>query len=576
MLGIRPLVLFLLATLLALHSCADSTLVMGQESASSKLGSIKGRVLSDGQAVTNARVTVASVNSPRQSRAVPTNDDGDFEVRGLEPGMYSVQVFAPAHIYPPGETDQEIHRVGDSITLNMIKGGVITGKVLTANNDPVVAVRVRAMMIRDVTGRRPKHTVPSNERLTDDRGHYRMFGLAPGTYVIYAGGRGFSGTGANAYDNDAPTFAPSATRDTAEEISIGSGEERTIDIKYRATTGHTVSGNVNLHPTSSSPWISINLDRIVNSKPDFRMSTYQRAGTKGFQFQGIADGDYLIWAADGSRASETLLSEPKRITVKGADVSGIELSVKPLASVAGAVLLEPSTVAECKDKRRPLFAEILLSLERAQRQLPSAEPAKGQELETPYYSPSQSSPDSAGSFRLRNLTVGQYHFNILHFARYWYLRSVTAPAAKDATTDLARSPLTLRSGERVTGLKATLAEGAASISGQVELAEDRRSGRIVIYVVPAENEKRDEVLHYFAGLVADNDSFTIDHIPPGRYWTIAKIVTAETETNTTELRLPAAAGARLRLRREAEAAKSEIELKPCQNVRNHKLPLAPN
>ena len=576
LLSIRPPIPLLIATLLVLHACAysTSTPVRAQASAaSSKLGSITGRVLADGQAVTNARVTVSSVNSPRQSRAVPTNEDGDFEVRGLEPGMYSIEVFAAAHVYPPGETDQEVHRVGDSITVNMIKGGVITGKVLAANNDPVVAVRVRASMIRDLNGRRPMIAISDNERLTDDRGNFRIFGLAPGTYVVFAGGRGFSGTGANAYDNDAPTFAPSSTRDTAEEIIIASGEERTIDIRYGASSGHAVSGNVNAQTTPNLPWITIHLDRVVKSRTDFRMSTYQRAGTKGFEFKGVADGDYLVWAAYGSRASETLVSEPKRITVKGADISGIELIVKPLASVAGAVALEPSTIEECKNKRRPLFDETLVSLERPQR--PNAETAKGQELETPYYNSSQASPDGTGSFRLRNLAAGQYNFNIRHYARYWYLRSVTVPGAKEsATTDLARTLLNVRSGDRVTGVKATLTEGAASISGRVGVPEDRRPGRIVFYVVPAENEKRDEVLRYFATPVAEDDSFTVDHIPPGRYWMIAKLVTAENETNTAALRLPAAGAARVKLRREAETANSEIELKPCQSVKDHKLPLA--
>ena len=177
-----------------------SALALAQAPAttSTKLGSIKGRVVADGQAVTNASVIVTSVSSPRQTRAVPTNDNGDFEVRLLEPGMYRVEAHAPAYVSVPVDPDEQLHRVGDSITVNMIKGAVITGKVLTNDNDPVVGVRVRAMMISDVNGRRPVRLAPPLDRLTDDRGVYRIFGLLPGTYVVYAGGRGFSGTGANA------------------------------------------------------------------------------------------------------------------------------------------------------------------------------------------------------------------------------------------------------------------------------------------------------------------------------------------------------------------------------------------
>ncbi|HET8783778.1 MAG TPA: hypothetical protein VFM63_15300, partial [Pyrinomonadaceae bacterium] len=100
--------------------------------------------------------------------------------------------------------------------------------------------------------------------------------------------------------------------------------------------------------------------------------------------------------------------------------------------------------------------------------------------------------------------------------------------------------------------------------------------RIAFYVMPAEKDKADDVLRYFAVAGGGDGSFSMNHIPPGRYWTIAKLVTGENEPDVMALRLPAAAAARARLRREAEAAKSEIELKPCQSVRDHRVLLASN
>lgn len=564
--------LVLLVTIICLAPCAytSSKQALAQKpDSNSKLGSIKGRVLSEGQAVTNASVTVSSVKAPEQARAVPTNDNGDFEVKGLESGLYRVQVSAPAYASVPNDPEHQIYRVGDSITLNMVRGGVITGRVVTGNNDPVVAVRVRALMIRDSSGR-PARSPEPVEKLTDDRGIYRIFGLVPGTYVVFAGGRGFYGTGANAYDNDAPTFAPSSTRDTAQEILLVAGDERTIDIRYRGNSGHSISGNATAPTRPDSPWISIKLARLASTM-DFSVSTYQN-GTKGFEFQGAADGDYLIWADYTLPAGEALSSEPKRITVKGADVTGVELAVKPLASVAGVVILEPSTIVECKDKRRPVFEETFVTLRRNQRKPAKEETAKDQTLETSVYSSSQAVPDRGGSFKLSPLAAGQYNFDMRLFAKYWYLRSVTLPASKDATSDLARNLLTLKSGDRITGLKAILTEGAASINGAVDLPEDRPSGRIVFYAVPAEKDKAEEVLRYFAAPVADDGSFTMEQVPPGRYWTLAKLV-ADNDSNAASLRLPAMANARAALRREAETAKAEIELKPCQSVKDYKISL---
>ena len=82
--------------------------------------------------------------------------------------------------------------------------------------------------------------------MTDDRGVYRMYGLLPGTYIVSAGGmtRFFGGYGTTAHDQDAPTYAPSATRDTAQEVVVRSGEEATADIQYRGEPGHAISGTV--------------------------------------------------------------------------------------------------------------------------------------------------------------------------------------------------------------------------------------------------------------------------------------------------------------------------------------------
>ena len=558
MIDIRRLVPFLIAILFLLNGHTHA--VAQTSAASSKLGSIKGRVMSDGQAVTNASVTVSDVNTPRQTRAVPTNDNGEFEVKGLEPGTYRVDVSAPGYVAVLTDPDQKIYRVGESVTLNMIKGGVITGRVATAEDDPVVAVRVRALMIRDQNGRPPVFMAPVADELTDDRGVYRIYGLLPGTYIVLAGGRGFSGTGANAFDNDAPTFAPSSTRDTAEEVALAGGEERMVDIRYRAAKGYSVSGKVIAPTTLDQPWMTIHLDRIVNSTPELRTTTYQSANAKGFEFKTVADGDYQIWAEYEARGGDKLVSDLKRITVTKADVTGIELLAKPLATVAGVVVMERSTLQECKNDRTMLFAETLVSLERTKPQ-----PARG-----------EVSPDVAGNFQLRNLDAGQYKFYISVIGKRWYVRSVTVPLAKDSIRDLTRNLLTLKSGDRVTGLKAILTEGAASIYGQIELPEERGSGRIVFYVIPAEKDKAEEILRYFATPVADDGSFTQEHIPPGRYWTFAKLVTAENEIDTAAVRHPAAVSTRTKLRREAEAAKSELEVKPCQTVRELKLPLASN
>ena len=89
-------------------------------------------------------------------------------------------------------------------------------------------------------------------------------------------------------------------------------------------------------------------------------------------------------------------------------------------------------------------------------------------------------------------------------------------------------------------------------------------------MVPAEREKAEDVLRFFATLVSTDGSFALNNLPPGRYWVIAR---AAGENVQTKLRLPDQAGARAKLRQEIEAAKTEIDLKPCQNVTNYSAPM---
>jgi hypothetical protein len=67
---------------------------------------------------------------------------GDFKVTGLEPGLYSVFAAMQGYTGNFRSTSSEgpkYYRIGDSVTLTLSKGGVITGAV-TGPNGPLVGV----------------------------------------------------------------------------------------------------------------------------------------------------------------------------------------------------------------------------------------------------------------------------------------------------------------------------------------------------------------------------------------------------------------------------------------------------
>ncbi|HEY6242977.1 MAG TPA: carboxypeptidase-like regulatory domain-containing protein [Pyrinomonadaceae bacterium] len=546
-----------------------------------RVGTISGTVVNEsGQPLIGATISVRAVGPSIIGRTSSTDSEGHFEVKGLDSSLYFVQAFSPAYVAPPLEVDTQAptYRVGDTVKLVLMRGAVITGTVTTASGEPMVAVRVRAFMVRDASGKLTKGAVFSlGERATDDRGIYRIFGLAPGTYVVQAGGGG-PRPGMSITDMDAPTFAPSSTRDTATEVQVRSGEEATVDIRYRGEPGHSISGTVK---TQGPGGASVSITRVG----DGLMATngsFQAPGSKGFAIYGLADGDYEITAQETMTPRlmsfpELAFSDPLRVTVRGADVSGLELVPKPLASITGKVALESSKLPECQNKRQPLFSETLITL------LINRKDAEIDQSALIRSVMSVTSPDKDGAFTLRNLRHGQYAFSPRFFGRYWYLKGISLPltaaqanAAKQITSskDVVKSWTRVKSGDRLTGLTITLAEGAASIRGELSVDQDKKlEPGFSIYLTPSERDKAEDPLRYFTQQVSDDGTFLLTGIPPGHYWVIAQQPQPDSPTTTEKLRLPDALDMRTKIRRAAESAKVEVELKPCQNLTDYKIKL---
>ena len=377
-------------------------------------GVIDGKVVNEnGQPLAGASVFVRAINGPGAGRTTSSDVDGNFRVTGLEPALYVISGSAPAYIAAISDPlAPTYYRTGDTVRVEMIRGGAITGTVTNALGEPVVAVRVRATMVRDARGEVPKmFSFGVMEQSTDDRGIYRIYGLRPGTYIVSAGGTGFSPS-FNPYDVDLPTFAPSSTRDNAAEVSVRGGEDTSVDIRYRGEPGHVISGTIKVAGTNGA---SITLTQAGSQIPI--ATTFQPAGARGFAFNGLGDGDYDLVAQEATTNPITVsmpvfaMSEPKRISVRGADVTGIEISTRTLASISGKIVIESTKAPECQGKRPPLLAETVVRLQRPEKE------DKEDSLTLRFLSNS-ASPDATGTFHLRNLIPGKYQLDPRFYARY--------------------------------------------------------------------------------------------------------------------------------------------------------------
>ncbi|HYX28477.1 MAG TPA: carboxypeptidase-like regulatory domain-containing protein, partial [Pyrinomonadaceae bacterium] len=234
-----------------------SALVHAQNQTASKdAGVISGTVSADNGSLTNARVTIGKMGANVPGQTVRVDSKGSFQTAPLEPGLYYLGAYVPGLIGDPSSQGiRSYYRPGDTVNFKLIKGGVITGSVKNANGDALIAMPVRAIMVRNRNGDPVSFTTGGREVLTDDRGIYRLYGLPPGTYIVSAGGssRSFGPFSPTAYEAFVPTYAPSATRDTATEISLNSGDEAQADIQFREERGHVISGTITGTVTSDGP-----------------------------------------------------------------------------------------------------------------------------------------------------------------------------------------------------------------------------------------------------------------------------------------------------------------------------------
>ena len=574
----------LLAAFVLIQAFAAAIQAQAPETNSTnKAGVISGTVTSSsGDLPNNTAVYASQLGATVPPRSAVINSDGAFRIENLEAGAYRVWAGAPGFVIEPQQitTDARgIYHTGDSVTLTLRKGGVITGRVLKGNNLPVVAAAVRAFRVRDENGKAIEGSGLLAERMTDDRGVYRMYGLMPGTYIVSAGGmtRFFGGYGTTAHDQDAPTYAPSATRDTAEELVVRSGDEATADIQYRGEPGHAISGTVLGIPPAQGGITYGGTVNITDVKTRTMLMGAQAPSfnNHAFVFYGLPDGEYELVAQQFSQTRDVRASEPKRIKVQGADIAGVNLTVAPLPAITGRVILDSSSPADCVKRRATAFQETVVSVRRQKRPTKSGASEDTEAYAVPLSSLEQVAedvPDARGDFLLRNLRAGIYRLNVQLPSAAWYFRSVTLGAAtKAADSRVISDGISVK--QSVSGLTVTISEGAAGIRGRLTVAEGQRlPARTIVYLVPAEKENATNLLRYFEARAENDGAFNLRNVVPGDYLIHARAAESDA-TRMTSIREDS--DFRTAIIREAEKAKQSLTLKACERLDNYEFAYPP-
>jgi 5-hydroxyisourate hydrolase-like protein (transthyretin family) len=486
-----------------------------QPAAKTPRGSVSGRVtIKDKPA---AGVVVGLRSSDNMSPLEPfskatTDQNGVYRIASVAAGSYQVMAAAPGYVlsdannYRPASVvvlgeDENV----DNVNFSLVRGGVITGKVVDADGRPVILTSVSVYRL-DVMEKQssPRALYPEATGQTDDRGIYRIFGLAPGKFKV-AAGRGEDGTGGFSpfQGSYKQVFHPDATdlaKATIIEVSEGS-EANNVDIALgRAVQTFSVSGRV-INTDSGLPVSSVRfgLQRLVGERSEYVPSVIATNARGDFVAEGLIPGKYGV--IQFSNLTNELRTEATTFDVIDQDVTDVTIRLAKGASVSGFVVLETDDKAV-----RSKMSEMVL------RAFVQTVPGAA--------SSSASSPIAAdGSFRLAGLQSGMVTVSLTAVNAPFPPKGISISRIERDGVAIPR--IEVKDGETVTGVKVFVSYGNASLRGVVTVENGSLpdGARIFVRLV-----KTGETASFLRPPAVDaRGHFLMEGIPPGVYEVTAQV-----------------------------------------------------
>jgi len=309
-------------------------------------GGISGRVTgSSGEPRVCATVQVGPDAPVSQ---VYTDRQGRYEIDGLPAGSFFLEArhagYLPLYHGQRQPADAETlitlregeRRTGADIVLP--RESFITGTVVDEHGEPMEGIPVFASQLRQMDGRLGT-TMPIVPRPTDDRGQYRVVGLAPGTYLIATlstrGAVGAAAGSARAYSSIFHPGTPDAAM--AQRIAIAAGRDaHGIDILYTPTVTATVSGSAvdaAGRPLAGTASLSVSGRSGAVSVDSWSV----RLGADGaFAFLNVPRGDYVAKVARPGGAHFGM----QYVTVVDGDPPPVRVTASVAATLEGRIVIE--------------------------------------------------------------------------------------------------------------------------------------------------------------------------------------------------------------------------------------------
>lgn len=469
-------------------------------------GQISGQVLdsSTGQPLKKAWVTARQAERGGRSGSTTVTDaQGNFLLKDLDAGRYVLSVQRNGYVSQvygqksAGEQGTTISlSAGQNlmdIVFRLIQGGVITGRVVDEDSEPLAHAQVQALQFRYMQGRR--RLVPVGGATSDDRGEYRIFGIRPGQVYVRAMLRGFG------FVASGETMDPSAPSETtayppvfypnvldasqAAPLTVRGGDELHVDFSMSPQRSYSVSGRVVGGVQGSSgrgTWLMLmkHGEGIFAFGPGLNTTTRE---DNTFTFKQVLPGSYDLIAQQQEDTNSA--SARVEVDVREGDVQGVILSLSPKVDVTGHISFDTSPTPKLTGINIALSPQDMQDFMRG---------AYGQVKDD-------------GSFTLQAAPDDRYRIAAYGLPAGSYLKS--ASAGRDDVLEKGYSPASSRNLDLVFGT-------GAKLTGTINTPDGKGEPGVTVLVAP--DRKLAGLADEFRTASTDqNGKYQVQGLRPGSY-----------------------------------------------------------
>lgn len=489
-------------------------------------GRLRGRVVGgeSGQALRRAIVRLQGQEF-REGRVASTDEEGRWEIKDLPAGRYTLSASKGGYVQlqygqrRPFEQGRPIELADgqtlENVNFNLPRGSVIAGRIVDEFGEPIADAMVSAMRYRYVSGRR--RMVPAGRfAQTDDLGHFRIYGLAPGDYYVSATLRPVGMMGIESGDSTtsyAPTYYPgTGSPQQADRISVGLGAEMS-GITFSLLPVKTVKVSGTAVDSSGRPMAGafVMLREDMRSGEGSVMMMFGGGGNRvrddgTFVLPNVAPGDYVLEArpmgmGPRGRGGDEPEAAFTSVSVGGEDVTGVTLIGTKGTSIRGQVVVQPAAAASG---------------------------VKPSEISINAVAKNADAPMVFMGGEMRERIDDDWTFELRAVQSPVLLRTFRTPAGYSLKAvlvnnqDVTDTGIAFKTGEPVTGVQVVLSATSSSVSGGVTDDSGRPLADYAVVIFAEDREQWGfQSRHIRLARPDQQGAYQVKDLPPARYLAVA-------------------------------------------------------